>query len=92
MKLLLHYLDFWEGLTPALIGASKGEDIRGAALAFHDFFDEFTKSEVETELYCDHLNISNAYSDRYFYSRRADVPEHPKCADGVLTVGGMPQA
>ena len=90
VKLLLHYLDFWEGVAPALITVSKGEDVRGAALAYYDFFEEFVKTEPEFELYCDFVNISYTFGDKHFYASRDQVPENPKTVRNTDTVGGMP--
>ena len=91
MKLLLNYLDFWEGVSKSLILASIGEDIRGAALAYHDFYDEFIKSEPELELYLDYVNISYIFGDKHFYGSRAEIPENPKTAKRSDAVGGIPQ-
>ncbi len=90
MKLLLHYMDFWEGVSPALITASQGRDVRGAALAYHDFYEEFVKTEVEYELYCDFVNLSYTFGDKHFYTCREDVPENPKTVCENDTVGGVP--
>ncbi|MBE6630950.1 MAG: DUF4838 domain-containing protein [Ruminococcaceae bacterium] len=90
MKLLLHYMDFWEGVSPALITASQGRDVRGAALAYHDFYEEFIKTEVEYELYCDFVNLSYTFGDKHFYTCREDVPENPKTVCENDTVGGVP--
>ena len=90
VKLLLHYLDFWEGVSPALITVSEGKDVRGAALAYHDFFNEFVKTEPEFELYCDFVNMSYTFGDKHFYISRDQVPENPKTVRNADTVGGIP--
>ena len=90
VKLLLHYLDFWEGVAPALITVSKGEDVRGAALAYHDFYEQFIKTEPEFELYCDFVNISYTFGDKHFYTSRDQIPENPKTVRNADTVGGIP--
>ncbi len=90
VKLLLNYIDFWESVSKSLIMASTGEDIRGAAIAYHDAYDEFIKTEPEFELYCDYVNISYIFGDKHFYTTREDIPENPKTVRSGDTVGGVP--
>ncbi len=90
VKLLLNYIDFWENVSKSLMMASTGEDIRGAALAYHDAFDEFVKTEPELELYCDYVNISYIFGDKHFYTSRDQIPENPKTVSKNDAVGGIP--
>ena len=70
---------------------STGTQCREAAIAFHDFFDEFGKSEIEYEDYCDYSNIACGYADRFFYGFRKDIPDDVKNASAPEFAGGIPE-
>ena len=91
IKLLCHYLNFWIGLSRPLEMMSTGTQCREAAVAFHDFFDEFGKSEIEYEDYCDYSNIACGYADRFFYGFRKDIPDDVKNAPAPEFAGGIPE-
>ena len=89
MYLLSIYLDFWTGLIPSLALAAAGNRREGA-IVFHDFFDEFLKTEPEIKAYCDHLNIACAFADTYFYGFRKDIPAPKTETAESDTTGGIP--